>query len=266
MVKAIIVGAAGRMGRQLIATAMQDNEIELVGGVVEPGVPEVGVDLGTLGGQQAIGILAVDDLKEIIAKGDVIIEFTAPEASTQHAELAARYYKPIVIGTTGLDTGQMARIRAAAEVVPVLLAPNMSVGVNVLLKVLPIIAKALGSGYDIEIVEAHHRMKRDAPSGTALKMAEAIASALNKDLTEIGTFGRRGIAPREEGEIGIHAVRAGGIVGDHSVIFANEGEQIEVVHRAFSRQTFALGALRAAKQVICWQPGLYSMQDVLGIA
>ena len=266
MVKVIIVGAAGRMGRQLVAGALQDRGLELVGGIVEPGMPEVGTDLGILGGQQSIGISAVDDLESVIDGTDAIIEFSAPEASVQHVELAARHKKAAVIGTTGFDTAQMERIRTAAQTIPVLVAPNMSVGVNVLLKVLPIIAKALDSSYDIEIVEAHHKMKKDAPSGTALKLAEVIAEALDKDLDKVGVYGRRGIAPRQEGEIGIHAVRAGSIVGDHSVIFANDGEQIEVIHRAFSRQTFALGALRAAKTIANWKPGLYSMQDVLDIA
>lgn len=266
MVKIIVVGAAGRMGRQLIAGALQDKELKLVGGVVEPGMPEVGADLGILGGQRPIGVLAVEDLGSIVEGTDVIIEFTTPEASAEHAELAARYKKAAVIGTTGFDQSQMERITSAARSIPVLVAPNMSVGVNVLLKVVPIIAKALGSAYDIEIVEAHHKMKKDAPSGTALKLAEVIAQALDRDLGKAGVYGRKGIAPREEGEIGIHAVRAGGIVGDHSIIFANEGEQIEVIHRAFSRQTFALGALRAAKHIASRNPGLYSMQDMLDIA
>lgn len=265
MVRVVIVGAAGRMGRQLIAATLADKELELTGGVVEPGMPEVSTDLGILGGQEPIGVLAVDNLASALEDADVIVEFTAPESSVEHAEAAARHGKAMVIGTTGLDAGQMERIRKAAQVTPILVAPNMSVGVNVLLQALPIIARALSSSYDVEIVEAHHRMKKDAPSGTALKLAEVIARALEKDLGEVGNYGRKGIAPRIEGEIGIHAVRAGGIVGDHTVIFANEAEQIEVVHRAFSRQNFALGALRAAKYIANRGPGLYSMQDVLGI-
>ncbi|MBI2953341.1 MAG: 4-hydroxy-tetrahydrodipicolinate reductase [Chloroflexi bacterium] len=266
MVKVVIVGAAGRMGRMLIAGALQDKDLELAGGVVEPGFPEVGADLGNLGGQQPIGVFAVDNLDAAIGNADVVIEFTAPEASVQHVELAARHKKAAVIGTTGLDAAQMERIRAAARSVPVLVAPNMSVGVNVLERILPLIARTLGEGYDIEIVEAHHRMKKDAPSGTALKLAQVIAEALGKDLDDVGVYGRHGIAPRTEGEIGVHAVRAGGIVGDHRVIFANDGEEIEIVHRAFSRQTFVLGALRAAKYIVNQKPGLYSIQDVLEVA
>ncbi|MCL5265504.1 MAG: 4-hydroxy-tetrahydrodipicolinate reductase [Chloroflexi bacterium] len=265
MVKVIIVGAAGRMGRQLVADALRDKELDLVGGVVEPGMSEVGMDLGILGGQQPIGITATDDLESVIDKADAIIEFTAPEATVEHVGVAALHKKAAVVGTTGLGSAQIAKLREAAEVTPVLLAPNMSVGVNVLLKALPLIARALDESYDIEIVEAHHRMKKDAPSGTALKLAEVIAQALQKDLDEVGSYGRKGIAPRSTGEIGIHAVRAGGIVGDHTVIFANEAEQIEVVHRAFSRQNFALGALRAAKFVAKQKPGFYSMADVLNL-
>jgi 4-hydroxy-tetrahydrodipicolinate reductase len=263
MIKVVIVGAAGRMGRQLLSDILRDDELSVVGGVVEPGQAEVGADLGVLGGQQAIGIVAVDSFEQAIDNADVIIEFTAPGPSVEHAELAARRGKAMVIGTTGLSPAQIEQVRQASQSVPIFQAPNMSVGVNVLFKALPIIVQALGTGYDIEIVGAHHRMKKDAPSGTALKLAEVIAEALDKSIEDVGSYGRKGIAPRVDGEIGIHAVRAGGIVGDHTVLFANEAEQIEVVHRAFSRQNFSLGALRAAKFIARQKPGFYSMQDVL---
>ncbi len=266
MVKVVIVGAAGQMGRQAAYAALQDKDIQVVGAVVEPGAPEIGADAGNLAGLATTGVVATDDLESVIALGDVIVEFTAPRPSVAHAQLASRHGKAVVLGTTGLGPEHQEAIGRVAEAVPVLMAPNMSVGVNVLLKVLPLITKALGAGYDIEIVEAHHRRKKDAPSGTALKLAEVIAAALDADLREIASFGREGIAPRKEGEIGLHAVRAGGIVGDHRVIFANDGEQIEIVHRAFSRQTFALGAARAAKFIVKQKPGLYTMQDVLALA
>ncbi len=265
MVRVVVVGAAGRMGRQVMAEVLRDQELELTGGVVEPGAPEIGVDLGILAGQQAIGIAAVDDLERAISGADVLIEFSAPSATAEHAEMAARHRKAAVLGTTGLGADQLERVKKAAESTAILTAPNMSVGVNVLLQALPAIARALGSGYDVEIVETHHKMKKDAPSGTALKLAEVIAEALGQDLDGVGTYGRQGIAPRKPGEIGMHAVRAGGVVGDHSIIFANDAEQIEVVHRAFSRQNFALGAVRAASFIAQQPPGLYSMQDVLRI-
>ncbi len=263
MVRIAVIGAAGRMGRQILAVATADKEVEVVGGAVEPGMAEIGMDLGTLAGVGPLGKTATDNLEEVIEAPDVLIEFTGPQATVEHVKAAAARKKAMVIGTTGLDAGQMEIMREAAKRIPILMAPNMSVGVNLLLKLLPVVAQSLGKGYDIEIIEAHHRMKKDAPSGTALKLAEVIATALGVDLGQVATYGREGIAPRAEGEIGLHAVRGGGIVGDHSVKFVNDGEEIEITHRAFSRQTFALGAVRGAKFVARQEPGLYSMQDVL---
>lgn len=263
MVKIIVIGAAGRMGRQVIAEATRDKDVRVVGGVDGPGLPDIGVDLGILARVDPLGVAATDDLESIIGEADVLVEFTTPQATVEHAQMASQHEKPIVIGTTGLDSEQLAVVRRVAERIPVLMSPNMSVGINLLLKILPLVARALGGGYDVEIIEAHHRMKKDAPSGTALKLAEVIADALNAELDQVATYGRKGIAPRAEGEIGLHAVRGGGIVGDHSVIFVNESEQIEIAHRAFSRQTLALGAIRAAKFIANQPPGLYTMLDVL---
>lgn len=263
MIRIVVIGAGGRMGRQVLTAALQDKEVQVVGGVAEPGLADVGTDLGTLAGLNPIGIAAVDDLENVIDEADTLVEFTLPRVTIEHVKLAAQRMKPIVIGTTGFDAEQLAEVRRSAKKVPILLSPNMSVGINLLLKLVPVVARALGQGYDIEIVEAHHRMKRDAPSGTALKLAEVIAEALDVELGQVATYGRQGIAPRVEGEIGIHAVRGGGIVGDHNVIFVNDSEQIEITHRAFSRQTFALGAIRAAKFIVHQNPGLYSMLDVL---
>ncbi|HET7273260.1 MAG TPA: 4-hydroxy-tetrahydrodipicolinate reductase, partial [Rubrobacter sp.] len=190
---------------------------------------------------------------------EVLIEFTTPEATVGHLS----YGKPHVIGTTGLSDEQIQMVREAAHSVPIVLAPNMSVGVNLLREVVRELAAKLGEGYDIEVVEAHHRNKKDAPSGTALFLARAAAEGRGQDLDEVAVYGREGFAPREPGEIGIHALRGGAVVGEHRLIFYSGGEEVEVVHRALSRRTFADGALRAARFVANSQPGLYSMADVL---
>lgn len=263
MTPVVVIGAAGKMGRQMVAAVLQDRELRLAGTVERPGAPEIGQDAGQLAGQGDSGIKITDDLLSVLEGADVSIEFTAPEATLRHLAQIAEHAKAAVIGTTGFSPSQLEEIATRARRIPVFLSPNMSIGVNVLLKILPLAVQALGQGYDIEVMEAHHRYKKDAPSGTALKLAEAIAQARGRKLEELAVHGRRGIAPRQEGEIGLHAMRAGGIVGLHTVLFANEGEQIEVTHRAFSRQTFALGAVRAVKFLVRQPPGLYSMLDLL---
>jgi 4-hydroxy-tetrahydrodipicolinate reductase len=263
-VKIALSGAGGRMGRELALAALSDPAVALVGGVELPESPAVGADIGTLCGRPACGAVVTTDMRAALAKADVLVEFTAPAPTVDHLALAVDLGKAAVVGTTGLSPAQAEQVCAASRHIPIVQAPNMSVGVNVLLRVLPEIAKLLGEGYDLEIVEAHHHGKKDAPSGTALRLAEVIAQALGKDLGKVARHGREGLAQRAPGEIGIHAVRAGGIVGEHHVIFANEGEQVEVVHRAFSRQTFALGAMRAARFVAGRAPGLYDINDVLG--
>ncbi|MCL4459360.1 MAG: 4-hydroxy-tetrahydrodipicolinate reductase [Chloroflexi bacterium] len=266
MTRIVIVGVAGRMGHQVATAALQDKDIEVVGGIESSAHPDLGKDMGLLCGQAPIGVLVSDNLAEALRQADTIVEFTNPAASIEHLQIVTQYGKAAVIGTTGFDTAQLEAIRQMSTHVPILLSPNMSIGVNVLLRMVPLIAQALGKDYDIEIIEAHHRHKKDAPSGTALKLGEAIAAALGAEMDKIGVYGRKGIAPRASGEIGIHAVRAGGIVGEHTILFANEGEQIELLHRCYSRQTFALGAIRAAKYIVQQQPGLYSMQDILAAA
>jgi 4-hydroxy-tetrahydrodipicolinate reductase len=260
----VILGAAGRMGRVLLGSALADPEVEVVGAVDAPNAREVGQDVGTLVGVGERGVRLAARLEDVIDQTSATVEFTVPAATLEHLEISRERRKPAVVGTTGLDSVQLERVRGIAREIPVFMAPNMSLGVNVLLKVLPIIAEALGSAYDVEVIEAHHHGKKDAPSGTALRLAEVVAEALGATLPERAVYGRQGIQPRQPGEIGMHAVRAGAIVGDHTVLFANEGEQIEVVHRAYSRQTFALGALRAAKWIVKQPPGFYSMQDLLG--
>ncbi len=256
MTRIAVVGAAGRMGREVVRAALEDDAFELVGGVVKPGAEELGADLGELCSWGRAGVAAT---KEPPAGADALVEFTTPEATVEHLG----YGRPVVIGTTGLSDEQLARVEEAAGNVPIVLAPNMSLGVNLVREVVKELTEKLGAGYDVEIVEAHHRNKVDAPSGTALLLARAAAEVRDRDLDEISVYGREGRSPREEGEIGIHALRGGAVVGEHRVIFYGLGEEVEVAHRALSRRTFATGALRAARFVAGAPPGLYSMRDVL---
>ena len=252
-----VVGAAGRMGREVVRAALEDDSIELAGGVVETGAPELGTDIGELCGWGRSGVVATQDPPDDV---EVLIEFTVPDATVEHLT----YARPVVIGTTGLSEEQLARVEEAAKGVPIVLAPNMSVGVSLLREMVRELSGKLGTGYDVEIVEAHHRNKVDAPSGTALLLARAAAEGRGRNLDEVAVFGREGRAPREEGEIGIHALRGGAVVGEHRVVFYSDGEEIEIAHRALSRRTFAAGALRAARFAAGAEPGLYSMRDVLG--
>jgi 4-hydroxy-tetrahydrodipicolinate reductase len=255
LTRVAILGAAGRMGRELCRAALETEGIELAGGTEEPGSLEMGTDLGELCGAGTIGILATEEPPE---EAEVFIEFTTPEATVQHLS----YRHPVVIGTTGLSEEQRAKIEEAAKGVPIVLAPNMSVGVNLLCDVIRELSAKL-AGYDIEVVEAHHRGKKDAPSGTAQLLARAAAEGRGQDLDELAVYGREGVSPRREGEIGVHALRGGAVVGEHRLIFYSEGEEVEVIHRALSRHTFADGALRAAKFAAGTMPGLYGMKDVL---
>ena len=245
------------MGREVCRAAIETEGIELAGGTVEPGAPELGSDLGELCGTGRVGVSATEDPPE---SAGVLIEFTTPEATVAHLS----YGKPHVIGTTGLSEDQASRVEEAAQSVPIVLAPNMSVGVNLLRDVVRELSAKLGEDYDIEVVETHHRNKKDAPSGTALFLARAAAEGKGKDLDEVAVYGREGLSPRQEGEIGIHALRGGAVVGEHRLVFYSQGEEVEVVHRALSRRTFADGALRAARFAADARPGLYSMADTLG--
>ena len=256
MTRVAIIGAAGRMGRELCRAAIETGGIELAGGTVESGAPELGSDLGELCSSGTAGVAATE---EPPGNAEVLIEFTTPGATVEHLS----YGKPHVIGTTGLSGDQVAKVEEAAENTPIVLAPNMSVGVNLLRGVVRELSAKLGGDYDIEIVEAHHRNKKDAPSGTALFLARAAADGRERDLDEVAVYGREGLSPRQEGEIGIHALRGGAVVGEHRLVFYSGGEEVEVVHRALSRRTFADGALRAARFVAGVRPGLYSMADVL---
>jgi 4-hydroxy-tetrahydrodipicolinate reductase len=244
------------MGREVCRASLETEGIELQGGTLRTGAPELGSDLGELCGSGKTGVTVTVDPPE---SAEVLIEFTTPEATVEHLS----YRRPHVIGTTGLSAEQLARVEEASRSVPIVRAPNMSVGVNLLREVVREISAKLGKGYDIEVVEAHHRNKKDAPSGTALFLARAAAEGRGQDLDEVAVYGREGLAPRQEGEIGIHALRGGAVVGEHRLTFYSGGEEVEIVHRALSRRTFADGALRAARFAANAQPGLYSMADVL---
>ena len=266
MIRAIVTGAGGRMGGRIISLLAETDGIELKGAVERKGHPLLGKDVGEGLGLGRTGIIIGDDLVGSIERGDVVIDFTSHEVSAGHLEIAAEKGKAIVIGSTGFTSAEMKRARELASSVRCVLAPNMSVGVNVLLKVLADVAGILGDDYDVEIVEAHHHMKKDAPSGTAMKMAQVIAERLGRDLDKVGVYNRKGmIGERTKREIGIQTLRAGDIVGEHTVIFGGMGERLELIHRAHSRDNFARGAIRAAFWVVGRGNGIYDMQDVLGL-
>ncbi|MBY0511067.1 MAG: 4-hydroxy-tetrahydrodipicolinate reductase [Rhodospirillaceae bacterium] len=260
-----IVGCAGRMGRMLIQEVLVTSGAQLAGGT-EPSGDAVGQDLGTLVGAKALGVAVTTDAKALFAASDAVIDFTVPAATKIHAALAAASGKALVIGTTGLNDDVRAAIAAAAKKTVVIQSPNMSVGVNVLLALTEKLAATLGPDYDIDILEMHHRHKVDAPSGTALGLGEAAAKGRGVTLKDVARAVRDGqVGARPVGEIGFATLRGGDVVGDHTVIFAANGERIEVTHKASSREIFAKGAVRAAMWAKGQVPGLYAMRDVLGL-
>lgn len=264
--KVIVCGASGRMGKRIVACAAEDKEIQIVGAVEHTGHADLGKDIGDLAGIGRLGAAVTDSLESVIKGADAVIDFSFHEASPKVVEIAAAHGKPVVVGTTGLSKSELEAVKPHSRKIALLIAPNMSVGANLMFSKAAEIAKILGSDYDIEVIEAHHNLKKDAPSGTAKRIAEAIAQATGRVLEKCGVYGRKGDnVPRQKGEIGIHAVRAGDIIGDHTVLYCTNGERIELIHRAHSRDTFAKGALRAAKFVKAAKPGLYDMQDVLKV-
>jgi 4-hydroxy-tetrahydrodipicolinate reductase len=266
MTRIIVAGATGRMGSRIVALSLDHSQLQLAAAFERKGHAGAGKDIGLLTGGGECSVFLADNVETVIDKGDVLIDFTIPASTLNNIRIAASKKKAMVIGTTGLTAAEIETIKKYTAEIPVVFAPNMSVGVNVLLKVLKDVSRVLGDDYDIEIVEAHHRMKKDAPSGTALKMAQVIAEAVGRDLNDVGVYARKGlIGERTQKEIGIQTIRAGDIVGDHTVIFGGLGERIEITHKASSRDTFARGALRAALWVSNKKPGLYDMQDVLGL-
>jgi 4-hydroxy-tetrahydrodipicolinate reductase len=264
-VKVAILGCSGRMGRNLIQAAHEHESIELVGGTVRASSSFAGFDLGELAGIGAIGLSTSTELAQV-TDAEVFIDFTSIETSLENVKWCQAHKKALVIGTTGFNDEQVQLIEKSAEGTPVVLAPNTSVGVNLMFKLLQVTAKAIGDYTDIEIFEAHHRFKKDAPSGTAVKMGQVIADTLGRDLNKVAFYGREGITDERSREtIGFATVRAGDIVGEHTAFFADLGERIEITHKASSRMTFALGAMRAAFWLSNADNGFYDMQDVLGL-
>ena len=263
--KIAVAGASGRMGRMLVEAIARAPDVELAGALDVAGSPGLGQDAAAFLGQPA-GVAIESDLARGLAGARCLIDFTRPEGTLAHLAYCAEHGIAMVIGTTGFDDAGKAAIRAAAETTAIVFAPNMSVGVNVTLKLLEMAARSLSEGYDIEIIEAHHRHKVDAPSGTALKMGEVIADALGRDLKQCAVYGREGVTgERDPSTIGFATIRGGDIVGDHTVLFAGDGERIEISHKSGSRVTYAHGALRAARFLADKTTGLYDMQDVLAL-
>ncbi|HEX6948667.1 MAG TPA: 4-hydroxy-tetrahydrodipicolinate reductase [Nitrospira sp.] len=266
MINVIVAGAAGRMGSRLIALIKESTALTLAGALEGKGHSALAADAGEAAGVGKMGVPVTDDLPALLKRGEVVIDFSAPEATLAHLRAVAQQKRAMVIGTTGFNAVQQEELKSLARQVPCVCSPNMSVGVNLIYKVIGEMARTLGEEYDIEVIEAHHRLKKDAPSGTALKIAEVLAQAVNRDLEQVGVYARKGlVGERKKQEIGIQTIRAGDIVGDHTVLFGGMGERIEVTHRASNRDTFARGALRAARWVVKQPPGLYDMMDVLNL-
>ncbi|HEY9078641.1 4-hydroxy-tetrahydrodipicolinate reductase [Magnetovibrio sp.] len=263
--KIAIVGAAGRMGRMLIAAVLAADGADLAGGSEAAGHPDMGRDLGELIGADAVGVTLTSDPRALFEAADAVIDFTVPTATAAHAMLAAESGTALIIGTTGLDAAQQAAVDAAGEKTVIVQAANYSVGVNVLLGLVEKAAQILPDAYDIEVLEMHHHHKVDAPSGTALALGHAAAAGRGVVLDEVACKARDGIVgARPRGEIGFATLRGGDVVGDHTVMFAGPGERVEITHKASSREVFAGGAVRAAQWASSQQPGVYSMKDVLG--
>lgn len=266
MIKVAIVGAAGRMGQTLVRCSKLMPGLQVVAAVDAAASPLCGKDSGLIAGIEENGIKITHDLAAAVKAADVLIDFSFHENVPVTIKLAAEHRKGVVIGTTGLNPEERAVVDQATKVIPIVSAPNMSLGVNLLFALVEQAAKVLGLDYDVEITEAHHKFKKDAPSGTALRLGEKVAAGRKQNFRDVAVYGREGLGgERPRGEIGIHALRAADIIGDHTVIFATEGERVEISHRATSRDAFAKGALHAGGWLVGQKPGLYDMQDVLGL-
>jgi 4-hydroxy-tetrahydrodipicolinate reductase len=260
-----LVGSTGRMGRTLIEAVLKAEDAELVAAIDQAGSPFIGKDAGELIGSPC-GVAVSTDLEAGLAKADCLIDFTRPEGTLVHLELCRKHKVSLVIGTTGFTAEGKKQIEAAAKEIPIVFAPNMAVGVNAVFKLLDVAARILNEGYDVEVIEAHHRHKVDAPSGTALRMGEVVAAALGRTLEEDAIYGREGhTGERPASQIGFSTIRGGDIVGDHTVLFAGTGERIEITHKSASRMSYALGSLKAARFMRGKASGLFDMQDVLGL-
>jgi len=263
--KIAVAGASGRMGRMLVEAVTATEDCALSGALDVPGSPALGADPLAASGQRS-GLRITDDLRAGLSGADVLIDFTRPEGTLAHLAVCRELGVRAVIGTTGFSDAQKSQIAEHARHIAIVMAPNMSLGVNVMLKLLDVAARALNTGFDIEVIEAHHRHKVDAPSGTALAIGEVLARAVGRELGDVAVHGRHGITgERDTSSIGFSVIRGGDIVGDHTVLFAGSGERIEITHKSASRATYAQGSLRAARFLAGRAPGLYSMQDVLGL-
>lgn len=266
MMRIAVIGAAGRMGKTLIEAILQAEGASLTAAIERPESSLIGADAGELAGVGRLGVNVVGDLKQVLDAFDVLIDFTHPTSTLVNLEICRAAGKGMVIGTTGFSEDEKQLISIAADQVPVVFAPNFSVGVNLTLKLLDMAARVMGDEADIEIIEAHHRHKVDAPSGTALRMGEVVADALGRNLQDVAVYGREGqTGARDRNTIGFATVRAGDVVGDHTVLFATEGERVEITHKASSRMTFAKGAVRSAVWLADRKSGLFDMQDVLSL-
>jgi len=266
MLRIAITGAAGRMGKTLIEACTQAEDCCVSAATERAGSSLMGADAGELAGVGALDVKLVDDIATVVNDFDILIDFTSIEATLHNLQICKAHNRKMIIGTTGFNDEQKQQIKTAAEEIALVFAPNMSIGVNLCLKLLQTAAAIFNEDYDIEIIEAHHRHKVDAPSGTALRMAEVIADTLGRDLSECAVYGREGYTgERKPDTIGFETIRAGDIVGEHTVMFATQGERVEITHKASSRMTFAKGAVRAARWLHDKENGLYDMQDVLGL-
>lgn len=266
MTRVAVVGAVGRMGRMLVEAVATDEQCRLGAAIVKPGDSLLGVDAGDLVGVGPLSVALTDNLAAVVSNFDVLIDFTTPELTMQNVELCRQHGKGIVIGTTGLSNDQKTELTKAAKDTAIVFAPNMSIGVNLVFKLLEMATEVLGDDADVEVIDVHHRHKVDSPSGTALKMGELVADTLGRDLQKCAVYGREGYTgPRKREAIGFATVRAGDVIGDHTVLFACEGERVEVTHKASSRVIYARGSLRAVRFVSDKQSGLFDMQDVLGL-
>ena len=266
MVKAILAGAAGRMGTRITSMICQNADIELAAAFDRPDHPRMNEDAGLVSGVGELGVRIAGSVSEVIDQGEVLIDFTAPQATLETLRAAAAKGVAMVIGTTGFTADALREVQRLALKTKVVMSPNMSVGVNVMFKIAGEMARILGKDYDMEILETHHRLKRDAPSGTAMRLAQILANGVDRDLEKVGVYARKGfVGERTNEEIGIQSRRAGDIIGEHTVMFGGIGERLELIHRAQNRDNFAQGAVRAALWVVKKPEGLYDMQDVLGL-
>lgn len=266
MIKIVMAGACGRMGKRILSLAQENPEFIIHGAVEHPGHPDLGKDVGSIIGAEEIGVSVTDTLTDAASGTDVIIDFSIPDAALSHARCAAENGIAFVIGITGLGENDVSELKEITRTISCVMAPNMSVGVNLLFSLVKKAAAALGDSYDVEITEFHHRFKKDAPSGTAMRLLEIVANEMDRDLQKDAIYGRKGIiGERKQAEIGMHALRGGDVVGEHTVFFTTPGERLELTHRANSRDAFAQGALRAARFAVESPAGFYDMQDVLGM-